>query len=90
MIGQILAERYEIKEIKDAGRTFVAEDKYRPGYPLCLIQRIQGQGSSVQTRTMAKLMLEQRVEAIAPIPGADTIDPPFFATTVQSITRALT
>ena len=64
MIGQILAERYEIKEIKDAGRTFVAEDKYRPGYPLCLIQRIQGQGSSVQTRTMAKLMLEQRVEAI--------------------------
>lgn len=64
MIGQILAERYEIKEIKDAGRTFVAEDKYRPGYPLCLIQRIQGQGSSAQTRTMARLMLEQRVEAI--------------------------
>ena len=64
MIGQTLAERYEIKEIKDVGRTFVAEDKYRPGYPLCLIQRIQGQGSSVQTRTMAKLMLEQRVEAI--------------------------
>jgi tetratricopeptide (TPR) repeat protein len=64
MIGQLLAERYEIKEVKDAGRTFVAEDKYRPGYPLCLIQRIQGQGSSVQTRTMAKLMLEQRVEAI--------------------------
>ena len=64
MIGQILAERYEIKEIKDAGRTLVAEDRYRPGYPLCLIQRIQGQGSSVQTRTMAKLMLEQRVEAI--------------------------
>ncbi len=64
MIGQLLAERYKIKEVKDAGRTFVAEDKYRPGYPLCLIQRIQGQGSSVQTRTMAKLMLEQRVEAI--------------------------
>ncbi len=73
MIGQLLAERYEIKKVKDAGRTFVAEDKYRPGYPLCLIQRIQGQGSSVQTRTMAKLMLEQRVEAIGRLGKFDQI-----------------
>ncbi len=64
MIGKILADRYQITEVRDSGRVLVAEDTHRPGYPLCLIQRLQGAASNPQGFQIAKLILEQRVEAI--------------------------
>lgn len=64
MIGKILADRYQITEVRDSGRVLVAEDTHRPGYPLCLIQRLQGAVSNPQGFQIAKLILEQRVEAI--------------------------
>jgi tetratricopeptide (TPR) repeat protein len=64
MIGKILADRYQITEVRDSGRVLVAEDTHRPGYPLCLIQRLQGAAANPQGFQIAKLILEQRVEAI--------------------------
>ena len=64
MIGKILADRYQITEVRDSGRVLVAEDTHRPGYPLCLIQRLQGATANPQGFQIAKLILEQRLEAI--------------------------
>ncbi|MEB3295899.1 MAG: tetratricopeptide repeat protein [Synechococcales bacterium] len=65
MIGQLLANRYQVSEIREPGKIYLAIDTHRPGYPLCLVQRLKVQSANPQTFQIDKLILEQRVQAIA-------------------------
>jgi tetratricopeptide (TPR) repeat protein len=65
MIGQLLANRYQVSEIREPGKIYLATDTHRPGYPLCLVQRLKVQSANPQAFQIDKLILEQRVQAIA-------------------------
>jgi tetratricopeptide (TPR) repeat protein len=65
MIGQILAERYQIIEFTASnafGETYIASDTYRPGYPRCIIKRLQILHDSPKTPQMLRLLMQKRIE----------------------------
>ncbi|OUC13986.1 MAG: hypothetical protein B0A82_14470 [Alkalinema sp. CACIAM 70d] len=65
MIGQLLADRFQVTQIYEAGNGFLASDTHRPGYPCCVIQKLPMPTGNPQAFQIAKLILEQRLEAIA-------------------------
>lgn len=65
MIGQILAERYQIIEFTASnafGETYIASDTYRPGYPRCIVKRLQILHDSPKTPQMLRLLMQKRIE----------------------------
>ncbi len=65
MIGQLLADRYRIIEVKASnifGETYVASDTYRSGYPYCIIRRLHSPGEALRTPQVLKLLMRKRVE----------------------------
>jgi tetratricopeptide (TPR) repeat protein len=70
MIGQLLAKRYRVTQVKEIGKVYLAADTHRPQYPLCLIRHLPIANPAPSTQ-LVKRLLEKRVAALERLQAAD-------------------
>ena len=76
MIGQLLDRRYRIIKVTDSsevGKTYVAADTHRPGYPQCTVREMRLTGTSSQTPELVKVIFQRNAEIIEKLGKHDKI-----------------
>ncbi len=76
MIGQLLDRRYRIIKVTDSsevGKTYVAADTHRPGYPQCTVREMRLPGTSSQTPELVKIIFQRNAEIIEKLGKHDKI-----------------
>lgn len=76
MIGQLLDRRYRIIKVTDSsevGKTYVAADTHRPGYPQCTVREMRLPGTSSQTPELVKIIFHRNAEIIEKLGKHDKI-----------------
>ena len=76
MIGQLLDRRYRIIKVTDSsevGKTYVAADTHRPGYPQCTVREMRLPGTSSQTPELVKVIFQRNAEIIEKLGKHDKI-----------------
>ncbi|MEG5138840.1 MULTISPECIES: tetratricopeptide repeat protein [unclassified Microcoleus] len=76
MIGQLLDRRYRIIKVTDSsevGKTYVAADTHRPGYPQCTVREMRLLGTSSQTPELVKIIFQRNAEIIEKLGKHDKI-----------------
>lgn len=74
MIGRLLADRYRITELLSSntvGKTYLASDTYRPGYPQCIVKQLQPLSDSPKTPRLVGLLLKKRIEVLKELGKSD-------------------
>ncbi|NJR22413.1 MAG: tetratricopeptide repeat protein [Richelia sp. CSU_2_1] len=67
MTSQLLDKRYRIIQVTGvttAGKTYLAADTHRPGYPHCTVREIQLAGKNSQTPQLTKIIFQRNAEKI--------------------------
>ncbi|MEG4866443.1 MULTISPECIES: tetratricopeptide repeat protein [unclassified Microcoleus] len=76
MIGQLLDRRYRIIKVTDSsevGKTYLAADTHRPGYPQCTVREMRLPGTSSQTPELVKVIFQRNAEIIEELGKHDKI-----------------
>src|SRR5919202_933660 len=76
MIGQLLDRRYRIIKVTDSsevGKTYLAADTHRPGYPQCTVREMRLPGTSSQTPELVKVIFQRNAEIIEKLGKHDKI-----------------
>ncbi|MCC3588562.1 tetratricopeptide repeat protein [Microcoleus sp. PH2017_30_WIL_O_A] len=76
MIGQLLDRRYRIIKVTDSsevGKTYIAADTHRPGYPQCTVREMRLLGTSSQTPELVKIIFQRNAEIIEKLGKHDKI-----------------
>ena len=76
MIGQLLDRRYRIIKVTDSsevGKTYLAADTHRPGYPQCTVREMRLPGTSSQTPELVKIIFQRNAEIIEKLGKHDKI-----------------
>ena len=76
MIGQLLDRRYRIIKVTDSsevGKTYIAADTHRPGYPQCTVREMRLPGTSSQTPELVKIIFQRNAEIIEKLGKHDKI-----------------
>ena len=76
MIGQLLDRRYRIIKVTDSsevGKTYLAADTHRPGYPQCTVREMRLTGTSSQTPELVKIIFQRNAEIIEKLGKHDKI-----------------
>ncbi|MBE9094635.1 tetratricopeptide repeat protein [Tychonema sp. LEGE 07203] len=76
MIGQLLDRRYRIIKVTDSsevGKTYLAADTHRPGYPQCTVREMRLSGTSSQTPELVKVIFQRNAEIIEKLGKHDKI-----------------
>src|SRR6476661_997623 len=76
MIGQLLDRRYRIIKVTDSsevGKTYLAADTHRPGYPQCTVREMRLPGTSSQTPELVKVLFQRNAEIIEKLGKHDKI-----------------
>ncbi|OCR00445.1 serine/threonine protein kinase [Oscillatoriales cyanobacterium USR001] len=76
MIGQLVDRRYRIiKPIGSnaLGKTYLAADTRRPGYPQCVVRELRIPGKSAETPQIIKVIFQRKAETIEKIGRNDKI-----------------
>jgi hypothetical protein len=76
MIGQLLDRRYRIIKVTDSsevGKTYLAADTHRPGYPQCTVREMRLPGKSSQTPELVKVIFQRNAEIIEKLGKHDKI-----------------
>lgn len=74
MIGRLLADRYRITELltsNTVGKTYLASDTYRPGYPQCIVKQLQPLSDSPKTPRLVGLLLKKRIDVLKELGKSD-------------------
>lgn len=76
MIGQLLADRYQIVQSTGSGtygESYLALDTYRPGYPRCVVKKLQPLSDGPKTPQMIKLLLKTKIKILAKLGRSDYV-----------------
>lgn len=76
MIGQLLDGRYRIIKVTDSnavGKTYLAADTHRPGYPQCTVREMRLSPTSSQTPELIKIIFQSNAEIIEKLGKHDKI-----------------
>ncbi|MDF0556591.1 tetratricopeptide repeat protein [Kamptonema sp. UHCC 0994] len=76
MIGQLVDRRYRIIKVigsNSLGKTYLAADTRRPGYPQCVVRELKIPGKSLETPQIIKVIFQRKAEIIEKLGKNDKI-----------------
>jgi serine/threonine protein kinase/regulator of sirC expression with transglutaminase-like and TPR domain len=75
MAEQLLAGRYRVTQVKVPGKVYLASDTYRPGYPMCVVRRLQLPDGKFRTFQTTQQQLRNRLSHLTQLKRHDRIVP---------------
>jgi ABC-type branched-subunit amino acid transport system substrate-binding protein/predicted Ser/Thr protein kinase len=76
MLGKLLGARYQIIQVLGAGgfgETYIAEDRQRPGHPICVVKRFRPTNQNTSFLTVARRLFYTEAETLEKLGRHDQI-----------------